>query len=57
MKVNIFGSTGYIGKKTLEIIYNYFPDLQINLLCANKNITVLEKQIKLYNPKYIYLFD
>ena len=57
MKVNIFGSTGYIGKKSLEIIINYFPDLKINLLCANRNINILEKQIKIYKPKYVYLFD
>ena len=57
MKVNIFGSTGYIGKKSLEIITNYFPDLKINLLCANRNINILEKQIKIYKPKYVYLFD
>ena len=57
MKVNIFGSTGYIGKKSLEIINNYFPDLKINLLCANRNINILEKQIKIYKPKYVYLFD
>ena len=41
MKVNIFGSTGYIGKKSLEIIQNHFPDLKINLLCANRNINIL----------------
>ena len=57
MKVNIFGSTGYIGKKSLKIIINYFPDLKINLLCANRNINILEKQIKIYKPKYVYLFD
>ena len=57
MKVNIFGSTGYIGKKSLEIIINYFPDLKINLLCANRNINILEKQIKIYKPNYVYLFD
>ena len=57
MKVNIFGSTGYIGKKSLSIINNYFPDLKINLLCANRNINILKKQIKIYKPKYVYLFD
>ena len=57
MKVNIFGSTGYIGKKSLEIIHNHFPDLKINLLCANRNINILEKQIKIYKPKYVYLFN
>ena len=57
MKVNLFGSTGYIGKKSLELIQNYFPDLKINLLCANRNINILEKQIKIYKPKYVYLYD
>ena len=57
MKVNIFGSTGYIGKKSLKIIQKYFPDLKINLLCANRNIKILENQIKIYKPKYVYLFD
>ena len=57
MKVNIFGSTGYIGNKSLEIIKGYFPDLKINLLCANKNINTLEKQIKNYKPKYVFLSD
>ena len=57
MKVNIFGSTGYIGKKSLEIIHNHFPDLKINLLCANRNINIIEKQIKIYKPKYVYLFN
>ena len=53
MKVNIFGSTGYIGKKSLAIINNHFPELKINLLCANRNINILEKQIKIYKPKYV----
>jgi len=57
MKVNIFGSTGYIGKKSLQIIQNHFSDLKINLLCANRNINILQKQIKIYKPKYVYLFD
>jgi len=57
MKVNIFGSTGFIGNKSLEIIKNYFPNLKINLLCSNRNINFLEKQIKIYNPKYVYLYD
>ena len=57
MKVNIFGSTGYIGKKSLEIIQNHFHDLKINLLCANRNINIIEKQIKIYKPKYVYLFN
>ena len=57
MKINIFGSTGIIGSKTLSIISNYFPEIKINLLCANTNVKKLIKQINIYNPKYVYLND
>ena len=32
MNINIFGSTGNIGTKTLSIIKSKFPFIQINLL-------------------------
>ena len=55
MKINIYGSTGIIGSKTLLIIKTYFPKIQINLLCANNNVEKLIKQSKIYLPKYIYI--
>ncbi len=55
MIINIFGSTGEIGKKTLQLISNYYPKIKVNLLCANKNIELISKQIKIYKPKYVYL--
>mgnify|MGYP006091989961 CR=1 FL=1 len=55
MKINIFGSTGEIGKKSLSIIKKFFPDLRINLLVANNNYKMLIKQINIYQPKYIYI--
>jgi 1-deoxy-D-xylulose-5-phosphate reductoisomerase len=57
MKINIFGSTGIIGSKTLDIIDNYFPDIKINLLCSNTNVKKLINQIENYSPKYVYLND
>ena len=56
-KINIFGSTGTIGKKNLELIKKYFPDIKINLLFANRNYKLLLKQVNLYNPKYICIKD
>ena len=55
MKINIFGSTGTIGIKTLNIIKNYYPKYKVNLLCANSNYQLLYKQVKIYRPKYVYL--
>ncbi len=57
MIINIFGSTGIIGSKTLDIISNYFPKIKINLLCSNSNIRKFIKQIEIYSPKYVYLND
>ena len=57
MIINIFGSTGIIGCKTLDIINNFFPAIKINLLCANSNVRKLVKQIEIYSPKYVYLND
>ncbi len=55
MKINIFGSTGNIGSKTLKIISNHFPDLKVNLLCCNNNVKKLIRQIKIFKPKFVYV--
>ena len=57
MKINIFGSTGIIGKKTLNLIDNSFPNIKINLLCAKSNSQLLKKQILKYKPKYAFIRD
>ena len=57
MKINIFGSTGVIGKKTLSLIDKNFPDLNVGLLCAKSNLKLLTKQIQKYKPKYAFLYD
>jgi len=57
MNINIFGSTGNIGTKTLLIIKNNFPFIKVNLLLANKNYKKLLIQIKYFKPKYVCLND
>ena len=57
MNINIYGSTGVIGRKTLKLIDKNFPKLKINLLCAKSNFNLLIEQIKKYNPKYAFLYD
>jgi len=56
MKINIFGSTGVIGTKTLELIDN-FPKIKVNLLCAKSNTRLLNKQIEKYKPNYVFLHE
>ncbi len=57
MKINIFGSTGVIGCKTLELIDKNFKNIKVNLLCAKSNIKLLKKQINKYQPSYAFLYD
>ena len=57
MNINIYGSTGIIGKKTLSLIDENFPTLNVDLLCAKSNIKLLTQQIKKYKPKYAFLYD
>ncbi len=49
-RIVILGSTGSIGKQTLQVI-EQFPDIfRVTGLSAKNNIDLLEKQIKKYNP-------
>ena len=57
MNINIFGSTGNIGTKSLHILKKYFPKISINLLTANFNHIKLTNQANYFNPKYIHLND
>ena len=60
MIINIFGSTGVIGKKTLELIDLNFPQIKVNLLCAKSNITLLKKQTRkvcFKNPWIIFIWE
>ena len=55
MIINIYGSTGIIGKTTLSIIKKNFSNYRVNLLCAKNNFKLLAKQSREYNVKYLYL--
>ena len=55
MYINIFGSTGIIGSKSVEIINSYFPQLKIDLLLAANNANKLIKQANKVKPKAICL--
>ena len=54
---NLYGSTGQIGSKSLQIIDRYFPSIKINLLVANKNYKKLLNQAISYKPKFISIND
>ena len=56
-KIVILGSTGSIGKYTLDIIRKDKKDFQIVLLTANKNYQKLIKQAKEFKVKNILIYN
>jgi 1-deoxy-D-xylulose-5-phosphate reductoisomerase len=53
-KICILGSTGSIGKTTLEIISKNKKDFDVVLLSGNNNVKLLIAQAKKFKPLYIY---
>ena len=53
----ILGSTGSIGKKTLNIIKKNKNEFLVDLITTNKNIRVLQSQIKIFNVKNVIVKD
>ena len=54
-KIAILGSTGSIGKQTLEIVKNNKKNFEIFLLSTNKNLKEISKQLKLFKPKNLII--
>ncbi|WP_232311397.1 1-deoxy-D-xylulose-5-phosphate reductoisomerase [Candidatus Pelagibacter sp. RS40] len=56
-KILILGSTGSIGKSTLNVIKKYKSEIKIVCLSSNKNYKKLYKQSKLFNVKNLIITD
>ena len=52
-KIIILGSTGSIGKQTLEIIKRYRKKFKVVLLSTDKNIDLISKQIKIFKVRNV----
>ena len=55
--LSILGSTGSVGTQTLDIAKNNPSEFRIVGLTANKNIELLKKQIKEFNPEAVAVMD
>ncbi len=56
-KIAILGSTGSIGRSSLEVIQQYPDRFQVVALAAGKNIDLLAEQIHRFGPKIVAVFD
>ena len=55
--LSILGSTGSVGKSTLEVVRRNADKFQINLLTANTNFSLMLDQIEEFGPKFVFLED
>ncbi|TDX51893.1 1-deoxy-D-xylulose-5-phosphate reductoisomerase [Orenia marismortui] len=55
-KITILGSTGSIGKQTLEVIKD-LEEIEVLALTANSSVDLLAEQINVFKPKYAVLMN
>lgn len=57
-RIGIIGSTGSIGRSTVEVLRNLKKnnfDVEVVFLSANKNIHLLAEQVKELSPRFVYI--
>ncbi len=55
-KIAILGSTGSIGTQTVEVV-NQIEELSVSVLAANRNVKLLEQQIRQCKPALCAVYD
>jgi 1-deoxy-D-xylulose-5-phosphate reductoisomerase len=53
-RVAILGSTGSIGRQTLEVVRDLRPRFRVVALAAGHNVTLLEEQAKEFSPQLLW---
>lgn len=56
-KIAILGSTGSIGRSTLQVIDHLGEEFEVTCLVAHSNIDLLEEQVKKYQPRIVAVYD
>jgi 1-deoxy-D-xylulose-5-phosphate reductoisomerase len=56
-KLFLLGSTGSIGRNTLEVISNQPEQFVVNTLVTNRNIELLAQQAQKYKPDYVVIYN
>jgi 1-deoxy-D-xylulose-5-phosphate reductoisomerase len=56
-KLFLLGSTGSIGRNTLEVVSNQSEQFRVNTLVANRNIELLAQQALKYKPEYVVIYN
>ncbi|MCJ7811166.1 MAG: 1-deoxy-D-xylulose-5-phosphate reductoisomerase, partial [Dehalococcoidia bacterium] len=52
-RLAVLGSTGSIGRQTLEVVRDLRPRFRVVALAAGHNVTLLEEQAKEFSPQLL----
>ena len=55
--LSILGSTGSIGRSTLEVVSNNPDRFRVSALAARNNIELLESQINMFRPEIVAVYE
>jgi 1-deoxy-D-xylulose-5-phosphate reductoisomerase len=55
--IAILGSTGSIGRSSLEVISNFPDDLRVTYLSAHRNIDLLVEQVRHFRPRGVVVLE
>src|SRR3990167_7058157 len=55
--ISVIGSTGSIGKSSLEVVKNNPGEFSVYSLAAKNNVEELIRQAKVFKPKQVVIFD
>ncbi|AFQ45520.1 1-deoxy-D-xylulose-5-phosphate reductoisomerase [Desulfosporosinus meridiei] len=55
--LTILGSTGSIGRQTLDVVSHAEGRLKIYALAADKNVRLMEEQARLFQPEVVVMMD
>lgn len=56
-RVSVFGSTGFVGQKAVQILHNNPADFAVEALVARDNVRLLASQAKLLNAQVAVIAD
>ncbi len=56
-RIVVLGSTGSIGRQTLDIVRSFPDEFEVVGLAAGNNLDLFREQVKEFSPKHVYCID
>ena len=56
-KLVVLGSTGSIGRQTLDIVRKFPQDFDVVGLAAGNNVELLQEQVREFHPRHVYCIN